>query len=500
MGEVRRRPYLISEFVHGRNLSELPKPVEPARLVEIGLGLARGLAAAHRRGVLHCDIKPANAMITEEGEVKLLDFGLARLLDRTGPATQPLDAVAGQAVGSPMYMAPELWRGEPATRASDVYSIGVFLYELASGIAPDSTLSFDELGRARQERDVAPLHTVAPQLDPRLCAIIDRCLLRDPSQRCDSGETLREGLESLLVSARAAVPEGNPYRGLLSFDAEHQSLFFGRDSEARAIVDRLRAEAIVVVAGDSGVGKSSLCRAGVLPRLDGRVLALAPGRQPLAALVAALVSFVAGDERELLAALQEDPATLARLLRRQAPVLVFIDQLEELATLAVPDEAKVVAEALAALTASAAGVRLLATVRSDFLTRLATLPALGPEFAPALYLLPALSAEGVRDAIVGPAHGHRLPLRVTRRWSSAGRRGRRGGRACRCSSSRWPRCGTRATPAPSGDPRRRARRASAARRCARRHADRVLAAMLPAEREAARQRAPPGHRRGHAGA
>ncbi|HEY2747519.1 MAG TPA: protein kinase [Polyangia bacterium] len=399
VGEVRRHPYLVSEFVHGRTLAELPKPVAPARLLEIGIGLSRGLAAAHRRGVLHRDLKPANAMITDDGDVKLLDFGLAKLVDRPGA----LRIGAGQRVGSPLYMAPEIWRDGAASRASDVYSIGVFLYELAAGRAPNDEVGLAELGRVTQERDVAPLATVAPALDARLCDVIDRCLRRDPAARWESGDALREALEALVVASRAALPDGNPYRGLLAFDAAHQALFFGRDTEARAILDRLRAEAFVVVTGDSGVGKSSLCRAGVLPRLDGRVVDLVPGRRPLAALCAAMAPLVGGDERALAARLADDPSALGRELRRLGPLTVFVDQLEELATLAAPDEAALAAEALAAITVRAPGLRLVASARSDFLTRLAGLPALGPEIARALYLLPALTRQGVSDAVVGPA-------------------------------------------------------------------------------------------------
>ena len=226
---------------------------------------------------------------------------------------------------------------------------------------------------------------------------------------------MREALEALEVAARAAVPEGNPYRGLQTFDAEHRALFFGREAEARVILDRLRAEPIVVVAGDSGVGKSSLCRAGVLPHLQRRVVQLVPGRRPLAALCAALAPLVAVDEAELAERTREDPTTLARLLRVGAPTVVFVDQLEELATLASPDETAVAAEALAAMAVRSPDLRLVATVRSDFLTRLAGLRALGGEVARALYLLPPLSLEGVRDAIVGPAaaKGYRFESAAT---------------------------------------------------------------------------------------
>jgi eukaryotic-like serine/threonine-protein kinase len=481
VGEVRRRPYLVSELVHGRSLAELPKPVDGARLVDIGLGLSRGLAAAHRRGVLHCDLKPANAMITDDGEVKLLDFGLARLLDRK--TVQPLD---GQAVGSPLYMAPELWRGEPATCASDVYSIGVFLYELATGSAPDAAVAAGELARVRQERDATPLFALKPALGAALCAVVDRCLCRDPARRWESGESLREALEALLVSTRATLPEGNPYRGLLSFDAAHQGLFFGRENEARAIVDRLRSEPLVVVAGDSGVGKSSLCRAGVLPRLEGRALTMVPGRQPLAALVAALATFAGGDERELAAALRDDPTTLARQLRRQAPVVVFVDQLEELATVALPDEAAIVAAALASLTASVPGVRLLASARSDFLTRLASLPSLGHALARSLYLLPALSAEGVRDATVGPAaaKGYRFesPAMVDALVAVADEAG--GLPLLQFAlAALWEARDTQSCVIPQAALERMGGPAGALAR----HADDVLAAMLPAERAAAQR-------------
>src|SRR5262245_47190531 len=185
VGEVRDRPYLVSEFVRGQTLQQLPKPLDWERALSIGIGLARGLATAHRHNVLHRDLKPANAILAEDGEAKLLDFGLAKLVDEAAlgdvaPASskppfvgafapalmsatdlhatrsmphspetaraarteaagspQPTSLAATDAiVGTPLYMAPEIWRGEPATRRSDVYSLGVVLYELCAGRAP----------------------------------------------------------------------------------------------------------------------------------------------------------------------------------------------------------------------------------------------------------------------------------------------------------------------------------------------------------------------------
>ncbi len=92
VGEVRRQPYLVSEFIRGESLDKLPKPVEPRQVLRIAIGLARGLAAAHRCGVLHRDIKPANAVLSEDGEVKLVDFGLAELLESGPSDARPLPA------------------------------------------------------------------------------------------------------------------------------------------------------------------------------------------------------------------------------------------------------------------------------------------------------------------------------------------------------------------------------------------------------------------------
>src|SRR6185369_6131351 len=135
------------------------------------------------------------------------------------------------------------------------------------------------------------------------------------------------------------------------FDSSHGSLFFGRRGEIRELVDRVRSEAFVVVGGDSGIGKSSLCRAGVLPWLvdnDGWTrVDVVPGRHPVRSLAAALAAWSGIDESILDTLLRDTPDALARVIRQQAlkatdrparRLLLFIDQLEELLTLSEPDE------------------------------------------------------------------------------------------------------------------------------------------------------------------
>jgi formylglycine-generating enzyme required for sulfatase activity len=420
VGEIDAHPYLVTELVRGKSLSELTLPLPGEQVILVGLDLARGLAAAHSGGVLHRDIKPANAILADNGVAKLIDFGLAVVADPEprAPGERPPREISGtELAGTPLYMAPEALRSEPATVRSDLYSLGAVLYELCAGVAHRDLLSpnVDEdtwvLGTAE------PVERRAPGLDLRLAGIIGRCLAPAPEGRFSSADALVDALASLRAGpAPPQASAGNPYRGLSAFESEHRGLFFGRASEARAVVDRLRFQALAVITGDSGVGKSSLCRAGVLPLVaegalgDGRryqALTIVPGKRPCSALVTALCGAFSLDEMKIADEMSDDLDALARALRRalgkEQGALVLIDQAEELVTLADPAEARAFAEAVVRLPSAPAGVRVLLTVRGDFFTRLAALPGLGEELARALYLLRPLSPEGIRAAITGPA-------------------------------------------------------------------------------------------------
>ncbi|WP_164016779.1 bifunctional serine/threonine-protein kinase/formylglycine-generating enzyme family protein [Pyxidicoccus trucidator] len=405
VGEVDGRPYIVSEYVVGESLAELPLPVPWRRVLALGVGLARGLAAAHRQGVLHRDLKPSNALVTREGEVKLLDFGLAERFE----AGTALASSSRVLVGTLPYMAPELLAGAPATPRSDIYALGLILHELCTGEVPRRA--------PRGQEEALPRAALGPDVDPDFAALITRCLAADPLERFVSADALCEALERL---ARICAPEplvaGNPYRGLAPFEAEHRSLFFGREADIRAVLERLRSRPLVLVAGDSGTGKSSLCRAGVLPRVaagaldEGReyvTVKLWPGHRPLEALAAALAPVLGWKEAELVTALADRPAWLGQALREAHShgrgLLLFVDQLEELLTLSEPVQAAHFARLLGELALPSAGVHVLMAARGDFLTRLCALPGLGDEAERALYILRPLSPEGVREAIVGPA-------------------------------------------------------------------------------------------------
>jgi serine/threonine protein kinase/formylglycine-generating enzyme required for sulfatase activity len=436
VGQVQREPYLVSEYIRGQPLDRLDRPVASRRGLAIAIDLARGLGAAHRQGIVHRDIKPANVMLASDGTAKLLDFGIAKLLDIGAPTerggtpptpraeteqspgsiVQTASPASRTMIGTPRYAAPEVWQGEVATRRSDIYSLGVLLYELCAGRPPLDDAELDNLRRQVDTRP-PPLREIAPSVDSGFAAIVDRCLARDPAARFDSGDAVRQALEALATPARPApAPDAVPYRGLRSFEAEHRDLFFARDGDVRGIVDRLRAAGFVLVVGDSGVGKSSLLAAGVLPAIaegaldpDARfdVLRLVPGRRPMAALAAVLAQVCGGDEAALARDLVVAPADAVRRLRlalgSSRRLAVCIDQLEELVTIAPRDEATRAAEVLCELAgAGAREFRLLAAVRADFLARVMALARFSEEAPRALYFVQPLDGAALRETVVGP--------------------------------------------------------------------------------------------------
>jgi len=409
VGQAGGAAYLVSEYVRGRPLQTVERPVAPARALEIACDLARGLGAAHRRGVLHCDLNVGNVLVTEDDQIKIVDFGLARLLLPTSAMEeQPERPLFGTADHIP----PEAWRGEELTVRSDLYSLGVIAFDLCAGRPPFHDVPPHLVGHAVVERDAPALGSLVPDVDPRFAASVDRCLRRDPKERFATADDLLDALERARPSRQIAVPEGNPYRGLQAFQPEHRAVFFGRSRDCLAVVERLRSEPFVLVAGDSGVGKSSLCLAGIVPSVaDGalgpartwRIARLVPGRRPLAALASALVPQDAQAAEKLL---RDDPAGFARKIQRELEddrgVVIFVDQLEELITLG-REEAPATAAALAELAAGYDGIRLLATSRNDFLGPLTSLPCLGELVPRALYLLRGLSEDDLCEAIAGPA-------------------------------------------------------------------------------------------------
>jgi serine/threonine protein kinase/tetratricopeptide (TPR) repeat protein len=196
--------FLTMELVEGSALDRLVTPggLPLARVFDLAIPLADALVAAHERGVVHRDLKPANVMVTREGRVKVLDFGLAKLassdsvLEATQAATMasPI-STAGQVVGTIPYMAPEQIRGETVDARTDLFSLGIMLYELVTGKRPFSGATSADVSSAILRDPPAPLQSIRADLPPDIERIIGRCLEKDPERRVQTAKDVRNELE-----------------------------------------------------------------------------------------------------------------------------------------------------------------------------------------------------------------------------------------------------------------------------------------------------------------
>ncbi|MFH0903420.1 MAG: serine/threonine-protein kinase, partial [Pseudomonadota bacterium] len=495
VGELKGRPYLALEFLEGQNLRQRLQEERPGirEAMRIGLAVAQALAEAHRHRVLHRDLKPENVLLAKDGAVRVLDLGLAKVLDQsggipaeddTGDSPGEVDAAVGvqeaeaeaEAIEAPRwpagetaaperrtssqreaeaeaepervvaeaddaarfeartatdqvesksticgtvrYLAPESWLGKEISEAADVWAFGLILAELVTGQHPYRGLSGGLLRRRVVAAEPVPLVFPPPGTEvPReLVKLIASCLDKDPERRPSALAVANRLEEAFSQSGRPRkLAEESPFRGLFSFGEIHADLFFGRDAEIAAFLERLREQPVLAVMGPSGSGKSSFVQAGVVSRLREQgswvILMLRPGNDPFAALAARLEggestkrvkplnsSMMVSHLHSLLAEqedmtleeaerrlagglalqLQDSPpllnVMLAELAERQhSKVLLLVDQIEEAYTLVIDERVRSrFLRAVCGAADDARGpVRVVFTVRDDFLGRLA---------------------------------------------------------------------------------------------------------------------------------
>jgi serine/threonine protein kinase len=210
-GQFEDRPYLVMEYVAGGSLADLVgKPLLPERVLEFVEQAARGAGAAHANGVVHRDLKPANILLDEEGRPKLADFGIAA--SRGGERMTR----TGQAIGSPHYISPEQVSGQRATPASDVYSLGIVLYQLLTGVRPHEHENVTAVAISHVDEEPDPPSAHNDDLDPTLDALVLRCLSKNPEERYADGNELADAIASesyLYENEHLLDVEGEPRRG-----------------------------------------------------------------------------------------------------------------------------------------------------------------------------------------------------------------------------------------------------------------------------------------------
>jgi eukaryotic-like serine/threonine-protein kinase len=193
-GEHEGRPYIVMERLPGETLADriLTGPQDPAWVRQVAREVLGALGAAHAVGLVHRDVKPGNILITADDHAKIADFGIAKSLEATDGS---LDLTGtGQLLGTPAYVPPERLDGSPATPQSDLYSLGVVLYEALAGECPFPGDTPMRVAMAIVAGDYRPLHEVRPGVDPALVAVVERAMAANPAARFESAAAMAAAL------------------------------------------------------------------------------------------------------------------------------------------------------------------------------------------------------------------------------------------------------------------------------------------------------------------
>ena len=368
------------------------------------------LSYAHRRGVVHRDVKPANVLLDDDGNAYLSDFGIAARLT---------DAAGSPMTSSPSYVPPEELRGELHSPRSDVFSVGVLTFELLTGRIPQA------------RRPLPPIADARPGLPADLDRVLARATDDQPANRYarvdDYLSAVRAAVGAELLAdapveaVQLAEPVRNPYKGLRAFLESDALEFHGRDSLIDELLHAVGAHTVVTVTGPSGSGKSSVVRAGLVPRLRAGglpgsrswlVTDMYPGSYPFEELEAALLRVAVERPAGLIDELSSDDRGLLRVTKQILPddgsqLVLLIDQFEELFTAVASEDTRrrFLDNLVAVATDERSRVRVLLTLRADYFHRPLEYPAFGQILSDGLVTVTPMSTDGLAQAITAPARG-----------------------------------------------------------------------------------------------
>lgn len=400
--------YIVMRYLRGGHLRSLGKgrDLPISQVVHVLEQIAAALALAHRYGVVHRDIKPENILLDEERNAYLADFGIAQIVSKAHTAQDEFDSM-----GSPAYASPEVMLGERITTQSDIYSLGVVVFEMLTGEHPYpdmEELSYTQLLRLRTTEPLPPLFTRRPELPRALSDVLARATAVDPAERYADAlsfhHAFREALGTMSATAvrtngknaiREVIP--NPYRGLRAFAERDAHVFYGRESLVRRLLNRLMQHEeysrFLAVVGPSGSGKSSVVQAGLIPMLRQGALPgsenwfyseFVPGRDPLQELVNLINSLATTPPEGLVERIYNDEHAFGEILHEVLPndgseVFLLVDQFEEVFTLSDDERTseRFIHTLFYAITMPNSRLRLVVTIRADFYDR----PLLTPRIA-----------------------------------------------------------------------------------------------------------------------
>ncbi|HVR32817.1 MAG TPA: BTAD domain-containing putative transcriptional regulator [Acidimicrobiia bacterium] len=401
--------YLVMRWVNGGSLAETLErgPWHPEPALRALTQVCHALSYAHRQGIVHGDLKPANVLLDSEGYAYLSDFGItARLIDRIDQG-RPVTT-------SPAYITPEELDGRPPGPPSDIYALGLLTFEILSGQSPPPDGALPGLS--------ALVGGVPPEVD----AVITRATSGDPSARFATANeflvalTAALGLGDDFARKETLTPTRNPYKGLRPFAETDAGDFHGRQDVIDALVDSVQGHRFVAIVGPSGVGKSSLVRAGLLPALRQGSLAGAeswvtadmfPGSYPFEELAAALLRVAIHHPGDLVEQLARDELGMRRVTKEMLPpeteCLLVIDQFEELFTLTADDgtRRRFIDGLVALVTDPRSRVRVVLSLRADYLDRPLGHAELGELIRAGMIAVAAPGEDDLVAAVEAPARG-----------------------------------------------------------------------------------------------
>ncbi len=418
--------YLVMRFLRGGSLRQLIEKdggLAPQEASSILDQIAEALSAAHRQGIIHRDVKPENVLLDEEGNAYLSDFGIA--MDSSDP-----HATGSATIGSHAYLSPEQIRGGPITPQTDVYSLGVVLYESLVGRHPFHDGSPADLVQRHLHDKLPSVRAAWPELSPGIDDVIATAMSKDPADRYADvvvmAAAFRQALGAEIAEVQGAPLVGadhNPYKGLRPFDEADAPDFFGREALVERLLARLSERVdgsrFLGVVGPSGSGKSSVVRAGLAPALRRGALPgseawffieMSPGARPFEGLEGALHRIAVNPPGSLVQQLKNDDSGLLRAVERVLPpdgseLLLVIDQFEELFTKVEDEEdrTRFMASLVSAAMHPGSRIRIVVTLRGDFYDRPLGYQSFGELLGARTQTVGPLSPQELERAVAGPA-------------------------------------------------------------------------------------------------
>jgi WD40 repeat protein/serine/threonine protein kinase len=383
--------------------------------------MAIALSVAHRNHIIHRDLKPENILLDTKDNAFLADFGL----------TNEMELGANQYGYTPAYAAPEQIKKEPVTPQTDIYSLAILIYEVLAGQRPFTDSTISDLQAKHLNAPLPSLYTMRPQLPHAVDDVMEKATAKNPLDRYTNAQDFADALRRAVYgttggdtstikrSSRQNMTLMNPYRGLQAFEQVDADNFFGRDALTDRLLNRIGIDRFLAVVGPSGSGKSSVVKAGLIPKLRRGALPDAknwlatettPSTSPFEKLAEALGNVLLNPPSDMGQQLASDVTALNRLVRdylpeKNAQLVLVIDQFEEIFTLtSKEDDRKHYMDSLVqAVTVKDSRLRVVITLRADFYDRPLLYPVFGELVRTRMESVTVPSIDELEQAIVKPA-------------------------------------------------------------------------------------------------